>query len=86
MLLAPRLERLSPREVENVEARRKGQDAGLRACGAAGHREKSCVVRFSDAGLRRGLCGFAARAESAGSRQSPPRLQLYRYCEFEKSK
>ena len=53
----------------------RDHDDGIERCDATGHREQSRMVRFSDEGSRRGLCGFAARAGPVGSRQSlPPRL------------
>jgi len=52
----------------------RDHDDGIERCDATGHREQSRMVRFSDEGSRRGLCGFAARAGPVGSRQSPPGL------------
>jgi len=42
----------------------------------AGYRDQSRVARSSDAGLRRRLCGFVARAEIVVSRQNLPHLHL----------
>jgi hypothetical protein len=59
-------------------ARRRGsreavrREAAMRACGAAGHHGESRMVRLNDAGSRRGVRGFAVRAQPAGSRPPQP--------------